>query len=155
MNNRNTEENPPPPPPLMGLNQTDLMAIATIVATTMQGMVNPAATVNQPQTENQHRRIKYDYESLRKNRAPVFKGDSSPEAGKSWLKGIETQLQLLEMPNEFKISVVTPFLEDKAAKWWETVSPALSVKGPITWPQFREEFLKQYYPTEVRLQKIE
>lgn len=66
-------------------------------------------------------------------------------------QNIETQLRLLEIPNEFKVDVVTPFLEEKTSKWWETVSPAMTAVGPVTWQQFREAFLKQYYSAEVRL----
>ncbi|XP_073133683.1 uncharacterized protein [Henckelia pumila] len=50
--NNNNEGNPPPPPPPpppgLGLNQADLMAIATIVATTIQGLGNPSANGNPP-----------------------------------------------------------------------------------------------------------
>ncbi|XP_073136774.1 uncharacterized protein [Henckelia pumila] len=39
---------------------------------------------------------------------------------------METQLRLLEIPEGVKVDVVTPFLEDKARKWWEAISPAIS-----------------------------
>ncbi|XP_073017913.1 uncharacterized protein [Primulina eburnea] len=100
-NNRNNANNqgnlPPPPPPGLGLSQVDLMAIATIVATTIQGLGN----TNRHHQDLQHMGSKVS-----------------------------------------------------AAKWWETVSPALTADGSITWQQFREVFLKQYYPAEVRLQKL-
>ncbi|XP_073303019.1 uncharacterized protein [Primulina huaijiensis] len=145
----NTDGNPPP---RMGLSQADLMAIATIVATTLQGLGNPNA--NQPPPPPPPNGIKFHYESLRKNRCPIFKGDADPEVGQSWLKSIETQLRLLEVPEALKVDVIVPFLEDKAAKWWEAVSPAMTATGPVTWQNFRETFLKQYYPAEVRLQKL-
>ncbi|XP_073066032.1 uncharacterized protein [Primulina eburnea] len=154
-NNANNQENlPPPPPPGLGLSQVDLMAIATIVATTIQGLGNTNANGNPPPPGPPAHGVKYHYESLRKNRTQTFKGDPDPEVAQSWLKNIETQLRLLEIPNEFKVDVVTPFLEVSAAKLWETVSPALTADGPFTWQQFREVFLKQYYPAEVRLQKL-
>ncbi|XP_073130858.1 uncharacterized protein [Henckelia pumila] len=152
--NNNNEGNPPPPPPppqVLGLNHANLAAIAAIVANTLQGLGNPPANGNPlPQVHG----VKYHYESLRKNRAQTFKGDPDPEVGQYWLKNIETQLRLLEIPDEFKVDVVTPFLEEKAAKWWEVVSPPMIVTGPITWRQFKDVFLKQYYPAEVRLQKL-
>ncbi|XP_075489604.1 uncharacterized protein LOC142528439 [Primulina tabacum] len=97
------------------------MAIATIVATKLQGLGNPNA--NQPTPPPRSKGIKFHYESLRKNRCPIFRGDADPEV-------------------------------DKAPKWWEVVSPAMTAIGPITWRNFREKFLKQYYPAEVRLQKL-
>ncbi|XP_075492419.1 uncharacterized protein LOC142530466 [Primulina tabacum] len=151
-NNNNTNEEGNGPPPQFNLNQADLMAIATIVATTLQGLVNPNAN-QQPPPPPQHG-VKFHYESLRKNRCPTFSGAADPEVSQSWLKSVETQLRLLEVPDALKVDVIVPFLEDKAAKWWEAVSPAMTAAGPITWRIFRETFLKQYYPAEVRLQKL-
>ncbi|XP_075524472.1 uncharacterized protein LOC142556859 [Primulina tabacum] len=151
-NNNNTNEEGNGPPPQFNLNQADLMAIATIVATTLQGLVNPNAN-QQPPPPPQHG-VKFHYESLRKNRCPTFSGAADPEVSQSWLKSVETQLRLLEVPDALKVDVTVPFLEDKAAKCWEAVSPAMTAAGPITWRIFQETFLKQYYPAEVRLQKL-
>lgn len=66
--------NPPSPPPSgINLSQVDLMAIATIVATTLQGLRN--RNPNQPPPHPPPNGIKYHYEYLRKNRCPVFKGE--------------------------------------------------------------------------------
>ncbi|XP_075504504.1 uncharacterized protein LOC142541946 [Primulina tabacum] len=130
------------------------MAIATIVAATLQGFVNPLANAIQPPQEPQPRGIKYNYESLRRNRVPTFDGNPDPEVSHNLLKNVETQLHLLEIPEELRVEVVTPFLEYRARKWWETVSPSLTVVEEITWQIFKREFLKQYYPAEFRLQKL-
>ncbi|XP_073317295.1 uncharacterized protein [Primulina huaijiensis] len=151
-NNNNANEEDNGPPPGFSLNQADLMAIATIVATTLQGLVNPNA--NQPPPPPPQHGVKFHYESLRKNRCPTFSGAADPEVSQSWLKSVETQLRLLEVPEALKVDVVVPFLEDRAGKWWEAISPTMTAAGPITWQHFREAFLKQYYPAEVRLQKL-
>ncbi|XP_075499072.1 uncharacterized protein LOC142537440 [Primulina tabacum] len=148
-NNNNANEEGNVPPPQFSLNQADLMAI---VATTLQGLVNPNA--NQPPPPPPQHGVKLHYESLRKNRCPTFSGAADTEVSQSWLKSVETQLRLLEVPDALKVDVIVPFLEDKAAKWWEAVSPSMTAAGPITWQIFRETFLKQYYPAEVRLQKL-
>ncbi|XP_073304174.1 uncharacterized protein [Primulina huaijiensis] len=140
------------PPPAINLSRTDLMAIATIVATTLQGWGNQNA--NQPPPPPPPNGIKFHYESLRKNRCPTFSGAADPEVSQSWLKSVETQHRLLEVPEALKVDVTVPFLEDKAGKWWEAISPAMTAAGPMTWQRFREAFLKQYYPAEVRLQKL-
>ncbi|XP_073298453.1 uncharacterized protein [Primulina huaijiensis] len=128
-NNRNNTDNEdnilPPPQPRAGLSQAELRAIATIVATNIQGLGNINANGNLPPPGPPAHGVKYHYESLRKNRTQTFKGDPDPEVAQSWLKNIETQLRLLEIPNKFKVDV------------W-----------------FREVFLKQYYPAEVRLHKL-
>ncbi|XP_073045670.1 uncharacterized protein [Primulina eburnea] len=128
------------------------MAIATIVATTLQGLVNPNA--NQPPPPPPQHGVKFHYESLRKNKCPTFSGAVVPEVSQSWLKSVETQLRLLEVPVALKVDVIVPFLEDRAGKWWEAISPAMTIAVPITWQRFKEAFLKQYYPAEVRLQKL-
>ncbi|XP_075481254.1 uncharacterized protein LOC142521966 [Primulina tabacum] len=151
-NNNNANEEGNVPPPQFSLNQADLMAIATIVATTLQGLVNPNA--NQPPPPPPQHGVKFHYESLRKNRCPTFQGDADPELGQNWLKSVETQMRLLEIPDALKVDVIVPFLEGKASKWWEAVSPAMLTTGPITWHRFRDAFLKQYFPAEVRLQKL-
>ncbi|XP_075483853.1 uncharacterized protein LOC142524010 [Primulina tabacum] len=137
-------------PPAVSLSQADLMAIATIVATTLQGLENQNA--NQPPLPPNG--IRFHYESLRKNRCPTFSGAADPEVSQSWLKSVETQLRLLEVPEALKVDVTVPFLEDKAGKWWEAISPAMTAARPMTWQRFREAFLKQYYPAKVRLQKV-
>ncbi|XP_073017737.1 uncharacterized protein [Primulina eburnea] len=129
-NNNNTNGEGNGPPPQFNLNQADLMAIATIVATTLQGLMNPNA--NQPPPPPPQHGVKFHYESLRKNRCPNFSGAADPEVSQSWLKSVETQLRLLEVPDALKVDVIVPFLEDKAAKWWEAVSPAMTAAGPIT-----------------------
>ncbi|XP_073061856.1 uncharacterized protein [Primulina eburnea] len=132
----NQNENPPPPP-RVNLNQEDMMAIATIVAATLQGITNPLANAIQPPPEPRPRGIKYHYESLWRNRVPTFDGNPDPE-----------------VPEELRVEVVTPFLEDRARKWWETVSPSLAEVEEITWHIFKREFLRQYYPAEFCLQKL-
>ncbi|XP_075515811.1 uncharacterized protein LOC142550621 [Primulina tabacum] len=115
-NNRNprgtNQDENPPPPPRVNLSQEDMMAIATIVAATLQGFVNPLANAIQQPQEPQ------------------------------------------PLPEELRVEVVTPFLEDRARKWWETVSPSLAEVEEITWQNFKREFLKQYYPSEFCLQKL-
>ncbi|XP_075479269.1 uncharacterized protein LOC142520154 [Primulina tabacum] len=151
-NNNNANEGGNGPPHGFSLNQADLMAIATIVATTLEGLVNPNA--NQPPPPPPQHGVKFHYESLCKNRYPTLSGAAGPEVSQSWLKSVETRLRLLEVLEALKADVIVPFLEDKAGKWWEVISPAMTAEGPITWQRFREAFLKQYYPAEVRLQKM-
>ncbi|XP_073061882.1 uncharacterized protein [Primulina eburnea] len=130
------------------------MAIATIVPETLQGFVNPLANAIQPPPEPQPCGIKYHYESPRRNQFPTFYGNPDPEVSHNWLKNVESQLHLLEVPEELRVEVVTPFLEDRAKKWWETMSQSLAEVEEITWQNFKREFLKQYYPAEFRLQKL-
>lgn len=58
---------PSPPPPGFGVDHADLMVIATIVATTFQGLINLNAN-QPPSSPPPQNEIKY-HESLQRNRA--------------------------------------------------------------------------------------
>ncbi|XP_073035157.1 uncharacterized protein [Primulina eburnea] len=116
------------------------------------GLVNSNA--NQPPPPPPQNGVKFHYESPRKNRCPTFSGAADPEVSQSSLKSVETQLRLLEVLEVLKVDVIVLFLEDRAGKWWEAISPAMTTAGSITWQRFRETFLKQYYPAKVKLQKL-
>ncbi|KZV18460.1 hypothetical protein F511_28674 [Dorcoceras hygrometricum] len=93
---RNNEgEGPSNPNSGGGLSREYLMTIATIVATTLQGLVNPNNNNQDPPPPP--RGTKFYYESLRKNKAPTFDGSHDPEVAQTWMKNIETQLRLLEI----------------------------------------------------------
>ncbi|KZV54125.1 delphilin-like [Dorcoceras hygrometricum] len=79
-----------------GLSREDLMAIATIVAMTLQGLFNPNNN-NQAPPPPPPRGTKFYYESLRKNKAPTFNGSHDSEVAETWMKNVETKLRLLEI----------------------------------------------------------
>ncbi|XP_073123563.1 uncharacterized protein [Henckelia pumila] len=122
------------------------MVIETVVATTLQGLINPNANQPPPPPPEQNNGTKQHYESLRRARVPTFDGSSDSEAGQNWMKEIENHIRLLKVPQEFKVEVITPFLVDKATKWWEGFSPAMLGTRPFNWKSFHEAFLKQYFP---------
>ncbi|KZV33440.1 hypothetical protein F511_17756 [Dorcoceras hygrometricum] len=82
-----------------GLSREDLMAIVTMVATTLQGLVGPNHNQAPPPPPST-RGTKFYYESLRKNKAPTFDGSHDPEVAQTWMKNIETQLRLLEVADD-------------------------------------------------------
>ncbi|XP_073022270.1 uncharacterized protein [Primulina eburnea] len=133
-----------------GLSREDLMAIATVVATTLHGLGNPPLANPPPQPQG----TKYHYEALKKARVPTFEGGPDPETAQKWLKEMETNLRLMEVPQDTRVEVSIPFLVGEATKWWEGVSPPMAQTGPITWQRFRGAFLKHYFPTAVKLQKM-
>lgn len=50
------------------------------------------------------------------SRVPTFDGNPDPEFGHDYLKHVETQLHLLEVLEEHKVEVLTPFLQENW-KW--------------------------------------
>ncbi|KZV50205.1 hypothetical protein F511_20341 [Dorcoceras hygrometricum] len=59
-----------------------------------------------------------------------------------------------EVPDAVKVDVVTPLFDCKDGKCWESVEPTMTENGQIMWQRFREAFLKQYFPMEVRMQRL-
>lgn len=116
-NDNNNDDNNNPPQ--VTLSQADLMAIATIVATTLQGLEAPNNNQCAPPLPPANG-TKFHYKSLRKKHCHFFVMDTSPEGGHNCIKSVETQLRLLKVPEALKVEVVT-------RKWWEAVSPAMTV----------------------------
>ncbi|XP_075481150.1 uncharacterized protein LOC142521861 [Primulina tabacum] len=117
-------------------------------------MVNMEELVEQLEENPVEEEINEAVGDVEKESSSNFRWEPDPEVSHNWLKNVETQLQLLEIPEELRVGIVTPFLENRARKWWETVSPSLAEVEKITWQIFKREFLKQYYPAEFRLQKL-
>ncbi|MCI86554.1 cellular nucleic acid-binding protein, partial [Trifolium medium] len=55
---------------------------------------------------------------------------------------------------ENKITLGTYVLREEAILWWKTAKLRLGAGGMvITW-QFRGEFLRKYFPTDIRNKKV-
>lgn len=103
-------------------NQRDQLPRPSTVRTTLHGFGNPPAANPPPQPQG----TKYHYEALKKARFPTFERGSDPEAAHKWLKEMETNLRLMEVPNNLHVEVVTPFLVGESTKWWEAVSSPMA-----------------------------
>ncbi|KAG8372413.1 hypothetical protein BUALT_Bualt12G0063600 [Buddleja alternifolia] len=100
-----------PPIPQPGLKLEDLLAIATVVAQMIQGQQRTKAAA-QPATKG----IKAHYETLRKAHVPTFDGDHDPKGAQKWLKEIEDNFELIEIPIEVRPKVIVPFLVGEVAR---------------------------------------
>lgn len=68
---------------------------------------------------NYYSLIDFTYESFLHARVSNFNENPDPKIRKNWLREIEERLPLLEVPQEIKVEVDTPFFVDKSTKWWE------------------------------------
>lgn len=77
-----------------------------------------------------------------------------PAIALSWLSSIETIFHYMKCPEEQKLQCAVFMLKDDALLWWEFVERSIDVTdGPVTWIQFKEAFLKKYYPSTTRSRK--
>ncbi|KAG8372395.1 hypothetical protein BUALT_Bualt12G0061800 [Buddleja alternifolia] len=113
-----------PPNPQARLRWEDLVAIATVVAQVIQGQQN-APVVAQPAIEG----TKAHYKTLKRAHVPTFNGNYDPEGAKKWLKEIEDNFELMEIPMEVRPKVVVPILVGEAIAKFDSITqlPDMSV----------------------------
>src|SRR3954470_17018803 len=85
---------------------------------------------------------------------PVFKGKHDPDGALEWLKEIERIFRVMDCTPAQKVRYGTHMLAVEADDWWLETRQRLEVAGEeITWVVFRREFLRKYYPEDVRGKK--
>lgn len=89
---------------------------------------------------------------MKKARIPNFEGGSDPDIAEKWLKEVQNNFELIQIPEEMKAQVIKPFLTGEADEWWTTNLQHLP--APVTWERFLRDFRKFYIPPSVTLQKI-
>ena len=89
---------------------------------------------------------------MRKAWVPNFEGGAEPEKAKKWIGELEIGFRMLQVPGEFKAELAASFLTGEGKNWWKVISPTLLT--PILWDQFKEVFLRTYYPESMRVKRI-
>src|ERR1051325_10921543 len=85
---------------------------------------------------------------------PTFQGKYDPEGALTWLKEIERIFLVMDCTPVQKIRYGTHKLSDEADDWWVDTCQRLEVVGEeVTWGVFRREFMRKYYPEDVRGKK--
>ncbi|XP_050914515.1 uncharacterized protein LOC127129345, partial [Lathyrus oleraceus] len=92
--------------------------------------------------------------TFQRENPPVFKGKHDPDAALGWLKEIERIFRVMDCTPAQKVRYGTHMLAVEADDWWLETHERLTVAGEvITWDVFRREFLRKYYPEDVRGKK--
>ncbi|XP_058774572.1 uncharacterized protein LOC131648862 [Vicia villosa] len=89
---------------------------------------------------------------LREN-PPLFKRTHDPDGALTWLKEIERIFRVMDYTPYQKVWHGTHMLAVKADGWCLETRQRLEVVGEITWVVFRREFLRKYFPEDVRGKK--
>ena len=122
------------------------------IADAMQAMVQ--ALQNQAQS-NAGGDGEFRYlEKFQRNNPPTFKGRYDPDGAQEWLKAIEKIFRVMNCTEEQKVRFGTHMLAGEADDWWVNARSVLEGSGEeITWAVFRIEFLRKYFPEDVRAKK--
>ncbi|XP_058774385.1 uncharacterized protein LOC131648666 [Vicia villosa] len=92
--------------------------------------------------------------TFQRENPPIFKGKHDPDGALEWLKEIERIFRVMDCTPAQKVRYGTHMLAVEADDWWLDTRQRLEVAGEeITWVVFRREFLRKYYPEDVRGKK--
>ncbi|XP_058726044.1 uncharacterized protein LOC131597356 [Vicia villosa] len=84
----------------------------------------------------------------------VFKGMHDPDGALDWLKELERIFRVMDCTPAQKVRYGTHMLAKEADDWWLETLARLEASGEeVTWNVFRREFLRKYYPEDVRGKK--
>ena len=70
-----------------------------------------------------------------------------PEEAENWLAHIERLFGVFQVPEALKVPYGSYLLRLRARIWWD--SKQRTLLHPITWETFRQEFLKEYFPSSL------
>ncbi|KAL2541676.1 Uncharacterized protein Adt_02654 [Abeliophyllum distichum] len=88
-----------------------------------------------------------------KQHPPTFEGSIDPLEAEDWLVGIERIFDLIDCPDQKKVTCATFMLKKGARRWWDSTARSKIHGHTWTWNEFKEIFLKKYFPTSIRNQK--
>ncbi|CAJ2633285.1 unnamed protein product [Trifolium pratense] len=103
------------------------------------------------------RRIKIKSSSfLRIQHNPkLFTGGYAPEAAVKWIEEVEIVFEAMRCTEESKLTLGTYVLREEANKWWKNAKLRMGIGGVvITWEMFKGEFLRKYFPADIRNKKV-
>ena len=83
---------------------------------------------------------------------PVFWGGINFLEAENWLKEVKKILDVLEVPEERRVSLASFMLRDEADSWWDMVKSTDDVPH-MGWTQFEELLLAKFLPEAMRRQK--
>ncbi|XP_058772778.1 uncharacterized protein LOC131646840 [Vicia villosa] len=92
--------------------------------------------------------------TFQRENPPVFKGTHDPDGALDWLKELERVFRVMDCTPAQKVRYGTHMLAKEADDWWLETLARLEFSGEeVTWNVFRREFLRKYYPEDVRGKK--
>ncbi|XP_058783569.1 uncharacterized protein LOC131658274 [Vicia villosa] len=92
--------------------------------------------------------------TFQRENPPVFKGTHDPDGALDWLKELERIFRVMDCTPAQKVRYGTHILAKEADDWWLEMLARLEFSGEeVTWNVFRREFLRKYYPEDVRGKK--
>jgi len=96
----------------------------------------------------------WSLEDFLKHHPTKFDGKTSPDAADQWLKDLERIYDAKMCPTENRLAFSVYMLTGEAEHWWTSTKSILEKREePVTWETFRERFLSEYFPNNIRYAK--
>ena len=77
---------------------------------------------------------------------PRFAKPIQPLDADDWLRTIQNNLEVAEVPANQKVLFATHYLTGPARTWWETTKAHLPANEVLSWEDFKDRFRKVYIP---------
>ena len=88
-----------------------------------------------------------------RNHPLTVKGKYDPDGALTWLQGIESVFRAMVTNNQ-KLRLAAHMLAEEAKFLWMNACWRLEPGGAtVSWTMFKEEFLRKYFPADVRNKK--
>ncbi|MCI39453.1 cellular nucleic acid-binding protein, partial [Trifolium medium] len=85
----------------------------------------------------------------------IFTGGYNPEGAIKWIEEVEIIFEAMGCTEESKITLGTYVLREEANNWWKNVKLRMGEYGVvIVWEIFKREFLRKYFPADVKNKKV-
>ena len=92
--------------------------------------------------------------AFQKQQPPKFSDGYDPNGAKSWIAQIEKIFQAMGCPVESKVNYAVYMLIDEAENWWGFTKMSIpEVNGVIPWEVFKNHFLDNYFPLDLKKKK--
>jgi len=89
-----------------------------------------------------------------RNKPPTFKGRFDPEGALTWKESMEKIFRAMVTNDDQKVRLATHMLAEEAKYWWTSTRRRIEASGEaITSVRFKNEFLKKYFPEDLRNKK--
>ena len=84
---------------------------------------------------------------------PNFAGTTEPLEAESWFKQVKKKLDVLKIPEDFRVEFAAYLFIGEADHWWDYIKRTENVET-MTWINFEKIFYGQYFPQTVRNAKL-
>src|SRR5438105_11379997 len=135
------ENNPPPPPQTLAEMLAQQAQILQMLAQNQMQQQQLQEHQGQPQTAS--------YSDFAGTHPPTFAKTDDPLEADSWLRLMESKIELLVCTEEQKTLFAAHQLRGPAASWWATYLAMQPATRRVPWTEFRATFRAYHIPSSI------